>query len=108
MKCRIFLAFVLLSLAMRGAAVAAGGPDCYTTFYQTKDTTCIDALIETVRKQEATGNQARSAPESAIGFLAQIFRDYPQEEIRILTQDASPRLKSAYLAALFRAGKLED
>jgi len=105
---RIFLIFALVFLAMLGTAAAAGGPDCYATFYQTKDMTCIDALIESVRKQEATGDQARSAPEAAIGFLAQVFRDYPQQEVRILTQDASPRLKSVYLTALFRAGKLED
>jgi hypothetical protein len=108
MKCRTFLVFALVSLAMRGTAVPAGGPDCFTTFYQTKDTACIDAMIATVRKQDATGNQARSVPEAAVGFLAQIFRDDPQQEVRILTLDASPRLKSVYLAALFRAGKLED
>jgi hypothetical protein len=99
---------VLAFLTIPGIAMAAGGPDCFATFYRTKDTTCIDAMIETIRKQEATGNQARSAPEAAIGFLAQIFGDYPQQKERVLAQDASPRLKSVYLAALFRAGKLED
>jgi hypothetical protein len=108
MKCGFWLVFVLVSLAIPGTAMGAGGPDCYATFYQTKDTTCIDVLIESIRKQEATGNQARSAPEAAIGFLAQIFGDYPQQKERILAQDASPRLKSVYLASLFRAGMLED
>jgi hypothetical protein len=108
MTCRVFLIFALVSLVMQGIATAAGSPDCFNTFYQTKDATCIDAMVDTIRKQEASGNQARAPSEAVIGFLAQIFGDYPQHKERILAQDATPRLKSVYLAALFRAGKLEE
>lgn len=108
MKCKFWLAFALVFLTNLGTARAApAGQDCYVTFYQTKDAKCIDQLIDMVRKQEASGSQARSAPQAAIGFLAQIFREYPEQKERLLAENASPRLKSVYLAALVRAGELE-
>jgi hypothetical protein len=97
-------AFVTI-IAVSGIAAAAEATDCYTTFYQTQNMECVDALLDTVNTSaDAWAAQPRSMPGAVVGFLAQIFIDHPEERKQILEKKVTLSVGSIYLSALVNAG----
>ena len=99
-----FIAFVAtVVFAFPIAALASNEKVlCYTTFYKTKNIACVDELADVISKAPPH-IQPDADLQAIVGFLAQIFIDYPQLKERILHQEATDRAKSIYLSALYRA-----
>ncbi len=85
----------------------AADNDCYATFYQTKNTQCVDSLVESL-ESSVSANPSAGDSQAAVGFLAELFRAYPQEKERVLHMKTSARTKSIFIAALYRAGLKEE
>ena len=69
--------------------------------YREKSQSCVDEIL-TELKQTPPGNQGQ--PTTAVGFLAQLFKDSPQERERILKAESSNYVKSVELLSLYIAG----
>jgi hypothetical protein len=76
-----------------------------TSYYRAKAPACLDEVLAQIRQQPPN---ARAEPSAAIGFLAQIFRDAPEERERILKGELSDSVKSVVLNSLYRAGLSQD
>ena len=102
---KIAVILALVFLVFPSAAAAAGSAECMSTFYKTNDFACVEGLLDSLRTVSA--EQARKGSTSfqaAVGFLSEIFGEYPQEKKRILTRDTSALAKSVFMEALCRAG----
>lgn len=103
------LSTLIVFATLSNAAMASESADCYTTFYQTKTMECVDAFLGMVSKSAPNWRkQPHSMPSGPIGFLAELFSDYPQKREDILKKDTSDDVKSIYLMALFRAGLIDE
>jgi hypothetical protein len=93
---------LLLLLPLAGTSHAADGSNCMSTFYQSKDMSCINATIADTAKSGTRDNPA------LVGFFAEIFNTYPQEKSRLLRQDVPPAIKVVFIEALYEADLKED
>jgi len=105
---KFLIIFGLVILALPRTVFAADDGSCYTTFYQTKDMQCIEALTGTLLpKIEAKSPPKNLADhsnlEGLVGFFADLFTVYPQEKTLVLSKETSPFIKSLYVEALYRA-----
>ena len=91
-------------------AVRAENERCYTTFYQTKNAACLDALIESIPslKPNPIDPSDHANAEAIVGFLAVIFSDLPHERERVLHKEAIGAAKSLYVESFYRSGLLDD
>jgi hypothetical protein len=76
-----------------------------TSYYRAKSPACLDEVLAQIRQMPPN---ARAEPSAAIGFLARIFRDAPQERERILKSELSDNVKPVVLNSLYRAGLPQD
>lgn len=105
-----YLVIFLLSLFLYpNTAHASDGADCYQFFYQTKDLSCISAIIAMVPKAAAATNDGRTAVNPGfLGFFAKIFSTYPQEKERILAGAVPLPTKLLFVEALYEANLQEE
>jgi hypothetical protein len=88
---------VIFSMVRCDPALALG-QECMAAYYRTKSAACVDGILADFRRKP------RSDPNTLIGFLAELFRDSPQERDRILTAETADYMKSIDLASLWLAG----
>ena len=98
------LTLLLIFVALPAVARAAESVNCYETFYQTKDMACIDTLIKELPKLGGgAGKEKATVNPALLGFLAEIFRSYPQAKSRILSQDVPRATKLFFAESLYEA-----
>lgn len=73
-------------------------------FYKTKSPECIEQIIGVLRRSPPP----KSDPNTAIGFLAELFRSSPDTRATILAQSSTQYEQAAELLALLRAGLPDD
>jgi hypothetical protein len=100
---RAWSAFALALLCFFPAVASA--QQCMASYYRAKSPACLDEVLAQFRQKPPN---PRSEPGAAIGFLAQIFRDSPEERERIVKSGLSDNLKSVILNSLYRAGLPQD
>ncbi|WP_213288907.1 hypothetical protein [Bradyrhizobium sp. sGM-13] len=71
------------------------------SYYRAKSPACVDDTRAQLR-QMAANRQAE--PNTIIGFLAELFRNSPQERERVLSAEPSNYMKSVDVISLYRAG----
>jgi len=103
MKLAAFIGFLYLMLC--GNALAAIDAACYFTFYQTKNMQCIDTLVI---GNPPGFNTMHIPQEEMVGFLAELFSNYPQQREHVLNKDGVLSNKNLYVEALFRAGLVKE
>ena len=101
----IKLLAVAIALLVPYWPAAAAGQDCMTGYYRAKSPACVDSVLSQLRQ---TAPNANGEPSAIIGFLAQLFATSSAEKQRILADERSDHVKSLDLAALYRAGLLDD
>ncbi|SEE08299.1 hypothetical protein SAMN05519104_5159 [Rhizobiales bacterium GAS188] len=103
---------LVLALALGSGTVMADDLPCYPTFYQTKNIRCIDGLVSSLSTLKSAAPDAHtgihSNIEGAVGFLARLFHDHPEERRRLLTNSVSVDVKGIYIESLYRAGLTWD
>jgi hypothetical protein len=77
------------------------GQECMAAYYRTKSTACVDGILTEFRQKP------RSDPNTLIGFLAELFKDSPQERDRVLSAETADYMKSIDLASLWLAGEAD-
>jgi hypothetical protein len=92
---------LLLSIIGSGSAVALG-QECMAGYYRARSTACVDGILADFRQKP------RSDPNTLLGFLAELFKDSPQERDRILKAETSDFMKSVELTSLWLAGQTEE
>jgi hypothetical protein len=99
------LAITLTFFTFCSGVSFAAGQDCTTSYYRTRPPACVDDVLTQLRQRPPN---PRAEPNSIIGFLAQLFRAFPQERERILKADLSENVKPVILVSLYRAGLPDD
>jgi hypothetical protein len=94
-------ALAMLSLCS-GPALAADG-NCMASYYRSKSPACVDETLAQFRQMVA-----RSAPDTLVGFLAELFRASPEERERLLKNESSNNVRQVYLYSLYRAGLSDE
>lgn len=69
------------------------------SYYRSKSPACIDETLAQFRQMVP-----RSAPDTLVGFLAEVFKASPEERERLLKNEPSNNVKQVYLYSLHRAG----
>ena len=98
----LYVAMALLFVHCWPSGAAA--QNCMNDYYRSKPSGCVDSILSQLR----TAPRTKSDPSTVIGFLAQLFYTSPDEKQRILADESSDYIRSVDLAALYRAGLLDD
>jgi hypothetical protein len=97
-------AFVTVALTFFGLCPAgAAEQDCMSSYYRTKSPACVDEVIGRIGRLPPNAKR-----DLFVGFLAQVFRDSPQERERILRGETSGLVKVVALMSLYVAGLDEE
>ncbi|QHO71985.1 hypothetical protein ACH79_04410 [Bradyrhizobium sp. CCBAU 051011] len=73
------------------------------SYYRSKSPPCIDETLAQFRQMVP-----RSAPDTLVGFLAEVFKASPEERERLLKNEPSNNVKQVYLYSLYRAGLSDE
>jgi len=96
-------AVVLAILAPCFGPAHAAGENCMATYYRSKPPACVDEALAQFRQ-----TVPQSAPNTMIGFLAEMFRASPEERERLLKNEPSNNLKQVYVYSLYGAGLSDE
>ena len=109
-KIALILSFlVFASLVNTKKEVFAANPNCYSTFYQTKNFDCVDSLIEMLSaKYSKSKSFNHSNIQSIVGFITGVFKNNSDYKELALNRDTPLYTKSVFMAALYRAGLIEE
>jgi|GEM_PF-1515479 len=108
MRLRATIVAAALSFCSQTAHAAAQG-DCLAHYYETKSSICVDELIAKLGQGSVVsdGKNGLGNP-AATGFLAQLFKQNPDEKQRLLRAENSLRLRELFTAALYLARLREE
>lgn len=98
----LILLITLLLSAVGSDRALAVGQECMPDYYKTKSSACLDGILADFRQNP------RSDPNTLTGFLAEIFKEAPEERDRILKAETADLLKSIDLASLWLAGQTAE
>jgi hypothetical protein len=94
---------IALTLSVIRCDVAlALGQECMSGYYRTKSAACVDGILADFREKP------RADPNTLLGFLAELFRDSPQERDRILRAETVDFMKSIDLSSLWLASLVDE
>lgn len=81
--------------------------NCFESFYQTKNSSCLDDLLKSLPNRKPPQLPEKTADHSniqaAVGFFAEIFMRNSQEKQRLLNLDLPLYTQSILVEALYRA-----
>lgn len=97
------IAIVLMLLHFLPGGAFAAGPGCMASYYRTKSPACIDETLAQFRQ-----TVPRSAPDTLVGFFAELFRASPEERERLLKNEPSNNVRTVYLYSLYQAGLSDE
>jgi hypothetical protein len=93
---------LLLLSCLKPDIALALGQECMLSYYRNPSQACIDGILLDFRQNP------RADPNTLTGFLAELFRDSPEERDRILKAETADLMKSVDLASLWLAGLTDE
>jgi hypothetical protein len=100
---KIAVAVLALTFLCVCPAALAIEQDCMATYYREKSRACLDNMLEQFRQMPSN-----SSTGTMTGFLAQLFKDSPQERERILRTEPSAGVRQTELFSLYVAGLVDE
>jgi hypothetical protein len=96
---------MMLAVLVSGAARADTNADCLNSFHQTKDMSCVDALINAAPKLlPMSADKKIGINPGLLGFMAEVFSEYPDKKAQIVAQDVPGPVRPFIAMALYMAG----